>query len=223
VLQCRHQECKAKLVPGKVQRIVGALGDAGVASLLDQPEEFWGQFGAPGGVRRGGWRAFALDAYHRVEALAVGCGRDVEYPRDTWRLRNVGITAAAATIRSGKIPQPWLKDLTRQRARMRLTGGSGTKPVYEGVRAMSRFAAFLASQAPGAGRLAQTARPLLELYLAGLHAEFAGRESHIQHVVGLNAVLRAIRQHGWDDHPPRRRRRAFSRPWSASIGLFAYC
>lgn len=202
VLQCRHQEQKAKLVPGKVQRIVRALADAGVASLLDQPEEFWEHFGAPGGVRRGGWRAFTLDAYHRVEALAAGCGWDVEYPRDTWRLRNVGITAADATIRFGQIPQPWLKDLTKRWARMRLTGGSGTKPVCEGVRAVSRFAAFLASRAGTADQLAQIDRPLLERYLADLHAELAGRESHIQHVVGLNAVLRAIRQHGWDDTLP---------------------
>ena len=37
--------------------------------------------------------------------LAVGSGWDIEYPRDAWRLRNLGITSATATIRFGKIPQ----------------------------------------------------------------------------------------------------------------------
>lgn len=202
VPRCRHQEQQAKLVPGKVQRIVRALAGSGVASLLDRPEEFWRGFGAPAGVRRGGWRAFALDACYRVEALAFGRGWDVEYPRDVWRLRNVGITAPDATISFAKIPRPRLKDLAKRWARPRLTCGTGTAPVYEGVRAVSRFAAFLASREPDAGRLARIDRPLLERYLADLHAELAGRESRIQHVVGLNAVPRAIRQYGWDDTLP---------------------
>ena len=113
VLQGRRDEQRAPLVPATVQRILGDLAATGVTSLLDRPEPAWEQFGPRRG-RGCGWRAFALDARQRIEALAVGSGWDIEYPRDAWRLRNLGITSATATIRFGKIPQTWLKDLAKR-------------------------------------------------------------------------------------------------------------
>ena len=70
------------------------------------------------------------------------------------------------------------------------------------VRAVRRFAAFLASPAVTADRLAQVDRPLLERYLAYLHAELAGKTVH-RHMIGqLNLFFTAIRQHGWDSTLP---------------------
>ena len=91
VLQRRHDEASAKIVPAWVQRLLNALADVGVTSLLDRPEDFWKSFRAPSGSRPTGWCAFLLDARRRIENLAHGCGWEVEYPRDMWRLRNLGV------------------------------------------------------------------------------------------------------------------------------------
>ena len=116
--------------------------------MLDWPEESWEQFGIPDGGRpkERGWRAFGLDAYHRIEVLAFGCGWDVEYPRDRWRLRNLGVDGETATISFAGIPQPWLTDLAKRWARWRLASGTGPSSVALGVRALARFAVFLASR-----------------------------------------------------------------------------
>ena len=78
----------------------------------------------PGRAATGrGWRAFILDARRRVEALAFGSGWDTEYPRDTWRLRNLGIDQPEATISFAEIPQPWLRELAKRHARWQLATG----------------------------------------------------------------------------------------------------
>ncbi len=61
---------------------------------------------------------------------------------------------------------------------------------------------FLTSPAVTVDQLAQVDRPLLERYLAYLHAELAGRTVH-RHMIGqLNLFFTAIRQHGWDSTLP---------------------
>jgi integrase len=202
VLQCRRDEAKAKIVPAVAQRIVHALAATDVTSLLDRPEQVWEQFGPPPGSREKGWRAFVLDARRRVEAIAYGRGWDVEYPRDLWRLRNLGVDHRVATISFAQIPQPWLKELAKRWARWQLTTGLGAGSVADGARALTRFGAFLACPPVAVDRLAQVDRPLLERYLADLHAELAGRACHSYHLGSLNAFLRAIRQHRWDDTLP---------------------
>ncbi len=217
VLQCRHGEQRARLIPRKVQRIVQALASTELRSMLDWPEESWEQFGISDGGRpkERGWRAFGLDAYHRIEVLAFGCGWDVEYPRDRWRLRNLGVDGETATISFAGIPQPWLTDLAKRWARWRLASGTGPSSVALGVRALARFAIFLASPPAGVDALAQIDRAVIERYLADLGAEFGGRKSHGQHIGALSSFVRAVRQHGWastlpataaffpDDYPRR--------------------
>jgi hypothetical protein len=41
-----------------------------------------------------------------LEDLAEGSGWDAEYPRDTWKLRRLGISGKGAEIRFGDIPSP---------------------------------------------------------------------------------------------------------------------
>jgi integrase len=126
----------------------------------------------------------------------------VEYPRDVWRLRNLGIHHRRATISFKKIPQPWLKDLAKRWARWQLTTGLGPGSVGDGTRALARFGAFLAAGPAPAGGLADVDRPLLERYLADLHAAMAGRACHGYHVGALGAFLRAVRRHHFDDTLP---------------------
>ena len=123
VLQCRGDERQARLRPATVQQILRDLAATGAASLLERTEEQWAESG-PRGIRAGGGRQFILDARARIEQLAFGSGWDVEYPRDKWRLRNLGIqTGQTATIDFAPISQPWLADLAKRWCRWRLSAG----------------------------------------------------------------------------------------------------
>ncbi len=68
-----------------------------------------------------------------------------------------------------------------------------------GTRAISYFGQFLASPTVHVDSLDQIDRPLLERYLAYLHAEYAARVAHANYIGQLNLFFLAIRQHGWDD------------------------
>ena len=108
----------------------------------------------PGPIRSGQRAALLAYVHRQVAALAEGpVGWDSEYPRDTWRLRNLGITASAsnaiATLRFGGISQPWLKDQAKRWTRWRISTGTSMSACYQGIRAVTRFSAFAAR----AGRL----------------------------------------------------------------------
>jgi integrase len=200
VLQCRRDEQAAKLPPRDIHPFVPVLAAAGASSLLEQPEEWWTALDAPKNGR--GWRAFILDARRRVEALAFGAGWDTEYPRDTWRLCNLGISQPEATISFAGIPQPWLRELAKRHTRWQLATGLSASTAGSGVRAVTRFAAWLAALPEPPASLAGIDRPLLERDLAVLQAEMGGRVRHAHYVGGLSGLLRTIRRHGWDDTLP---------------------
>jgi len=200
VLQCRRDEQDAKLPPRDLHPFVAVLAGAGASSLLEQPEEWWIPLYPP---RRGrGWRPFILDARRRIEALAFGAGWETEYPRDTWRLRNLGIDKPEATFSFQGIPQDGLREVAKRHARWQLSTGLSVATAGSGVRAVTRFASWLAAlPGPSAG-LAGVTRPLLERYLAVLQADMGGQVRHAHYVGGLNSFLKAVRRHGWDDTLP---------------------
>jgi integrase len=200
VLQSRGDERNAKLPPRDLHPLVPVLAAAGASSLLEQPEEWWAALAAPKTGR--GWRPFVLDARRRVEALAFGAGWDTEYPRDTWRLCNLGISQPGAVISFAGIPQPWLRELAKRHARWQLATGLSAGTAGSGARAVTRFAAWLASLPEPPAGLGEVDRPLLERYLAVLQAEMGGQVRHAHYVGGLSGLLRAIRRHGWDDTLP---------------------
>ena len=143
VLQCRSDEQDAKLPPREIHPFVAVLAGAGASSLLEQPEEWWTALHPP---RKGrGWRPFILDARRRVEALAFGAGWDTEYPRDIWRLCNLGIDKPEATISFAGIPQAWLRELAKRYTRWQLATGLSVSTAGSGARAVTRFAAWLAA------------------------------------------------------------------------------
>jgi integrase len=199
VLQCCGDEQSAKLRPLKIRPLITMLGSAGMSSLLEQPEEWWTALDPGKGT---GWCHFILGARRRVEALAFGAGRDAEYPRDTWRLRNLGIEHHEATVSFAGIPRPWLKDLAKRHIRWQLATGLSASTAGYGTRAATRFAAWLSSLPEPPAGLAGVTRPLLESYLAVLQAELGGRDCHSRYVPELASFLKAVRRHGWDDTLP---------------------
>ena len=202
--QVRSDAGRQKVDPGEAQRAVIFTAGAGVTSLLDWDEDRWRQHEPPPGqpgVSATTPRSLIVYARRQVEELAFGRGWDVEYPRDTWRLRNLGISDPIAHVRFGGIPQPWLKDLAKRWCRHRLATGLSAGLPARGARVLTHFGSWLAGQSESAGIEAVT-RPLLERYLAALHAEFGGRKLQREHIENLNGFLTAVRQHEWDPGLP---------------------
>jgi integrase len=202
VLQRRYDQATTKTRPVTVRTVVRLLADSSVTCLLERPEHAWQQQLRDRANRATTAHAFLLYAYHQVSDLAAGTGWEVEYPRDVWRLRSIGIDKPQAVLRFDRIAQPWLKDLAKRWARWELSTATSPDWVHTGVSALTRFGRFIASPTVGVDRLAGVDRPVLERYLADLAAELGGREIHRQHIGRLNTFLHTIRRHRWDDSLP---------------------
>ena len=189
VLQCRGDERQSWLRPVTVQQILRDLAATGAASLLERTEEEWAEPG-PRGIRARGGRQFILDARARIEQLAFGSGWEVEYPRDKWRLRNLGIQPGkeVAAIDFAPVSQPWLAALAKCWCWWRLSAGLSAGEAAQGIRVIRRFSAFLAAHVPSGGP-ASIDRPLLERYLADLTASLSP-SSYQGHVSALNGFFR---------------------------------
>jgi integrase len=202
--QARNDAGRQKVNPGEAQRAVSFTAGAGVASLLDWDEDRWRQHKPPPGepgMFATTPRSLIIYARRQIEGLAFGHGWDVEYPRDTWRLRNLGIQDPIAHVRFGGIPQPWLKDLAKRWCRHRLAVGLKPGSPARGARVLAHFGSWLAGQDENAS-IETVTRPLLERYLAALHAELGGRKLQREHIENLNGFLTAVRQHEWDPALP---------------------
>jgi integrase len=205
-LQRRRDDSTASAHPTDIRAVVRVLDASGVTSLLALEEQEW-RSRLPRWADKGGQRAALVSYAHRqVTALAEGeAGWDTEYPRDTWRLRHLGIPASAsnaiATLRFGQISQPWLKDLAKRWTRWRISTGLSMSACYQGVRAVTRFSEFAARA--GIQGPHQADRELLERYLASLHRDLAGKPRELHGFVGeLATFLLAVRRHGWEPSLP---------------------
>jgi len=203
VLQCRRDEARLRLIPRHLQLIVNELAATGLPSLLAVSEEDWAELRpAPRLKKRLGALAFLRDAYRRVEALAVGQGWDVEYPRMVWRLRNLGLHQQGATLDFTDVRQPWLRELAKRWAHRQLTEGRSVATAYNSLRAVIWVSEWLARPTVDVRRLAGVDRGLLERLLGDLRVELDGQRRHIEVVGGLAGFLRAVHQHGWDPSLP---------------------
>jgi integrase len=194
-LQCRRDDRASKIQPGVVMHVVRHLAAAGASSILQRSEDDWRAELA----HHGSARCFLLYARRHVEDLADAGGWEAEFPRDVWLLRRLG-RAGNETLDFTGIPQPWLRELVKRWLRGRLAAQLTVETVRRGLRSLTRFAAFC--ERIGVTSLAQVDRGVLERYLADLHAEWAGRQRHNDHIGQLGSLLQAIRQHRWDDTLP---------------------
>jgi integrase len=197
-VQRRRDDARLRTPPRHVTHFIGALARSGVSSLLDWPEQAWREFRPLTGSSAAQARALAVQARREVENLCYGTGWDVEYPRSTWRLRNLGISAPHAHVRFGGIPQDWLRELAKRHARWQLAAGLSTGEVTAGARAVTRLGVFLDSA--GVSGPAAVSREVLERFLASLTALTA---THRYKVISDTSVfLQAVRLHGWEETLP---------------------
>jgi integrase len=201
-LQRRRDDEKIKTPFGTVRGVVRFLLDNQLTSFMDWSEQTWRHRLTPTNGNKNAQLALALYAHRVLHDLLDGRGWEVEYPRDTWRLRNLGIDGPRATIAFATIGQPWLKELAKRWTRWRLSTGLGPQQASYAATTLARFSAFLTEQ--GVDALAQVDRALLECFLAELRVELAEQASgsHGRHIGQLNAFFDAIRRHGWDDTLP---------------------
>jgi len=199
-LQCRHDDNMIRTKPTTVRSMVRWLAGSGEASLLGRSEQDWRTACPLHAVRSQHPVALLIYAHRKVTAVAEGGGWDNEYPRDTWRMRRLGISSPCATLQFAGISQQWLRDLAKRWTRWRLGTGLEAQTCYRGVRALTRFSGFLAAAgAAGAGGIS---RDVLERYLAALAAEMAGKRDHRDHIGQVSTFLRDIRRHQWDTSLP---------------------
>lgn len=206
-VQCRHDQATITAPPPVVTWALRLAGNAGVTSLLDLDEHQWRERTDA----KGFWyQGFVLHAREVVEMLRDGTGWEVEYPRDVWRLHTLtGLTTNAGKapgarnhLRFDRIRQPWLRELVKRWARMRLTSGLTVGTVVNDIAGLIRFSAFLDQCSPAVRAVADLDRPLLERYLAWLVTQPSGLGAREDAVTAVSMFFQAIRQHGWDDTLP---------------------
>lgn len=199
-LQCRRDDRTGKLAPAIVRRAVNFLAEGTAGSLLGSSEEelraqAHGRVPKDPAVGR-----FLAYAHRKLADLAQGgAGWEAEFGRDVWLMRRLGRPGNEKLSFAG-IPQLWLRDLAKRWVRWRLSAELNLETVRRGLRSLTRFGTFCART--GVASLADVDRALLERYLADLHAEWAGRQRHNDHIGQLNSFLHAIRQHRWDGTLP---------------------
>jgi len=208
-VQTRHDQQTTTAPPTVVNWAIGQVKAAGVDSLVDHSHEQWRALTA---AKSGGWyQGFVLHAHDVVTMLREGTGWEIEYPRGVWRLhtlagltRNTGKAPEARNhLRFDRITQPWLRELAKRWARLRLSRGLAVGTVLNDIAALTRFSAFLGQSVPTVDTLAGVDRPLLERYLAWLSTQAGGPGGAKEDAVtGLHLFFSAIRQHGWDDTLP---------------------
>lgn len=206
--QCRHDQQTITTPPPVVTWAVRLAANVGVGSLLDHDEQRWRELTA--GKANGWYQGFVLHAREAIERLRDGTGWEVEYARDVWRLHTLpGLTHNAGKnpdarhhLHFDRIGQPWLRELAKRWARLRLTSGLAIGTVVADVASLIRFSIFLSRLDPPVDALAEVDRSLLERYLAWQNTEPGGQALKEDGATALTGLFQAIRQHGWDDTLP---------------------
>ena len=199
-LQCRSDEQDAKLPPREIHPFAAVLAGAGASSLLEQPERMADR---PPPAEEGTW----LAPVHPRRApprrgARVRRGWDTEYPRDIWRLCNLGIDQPEATISFAGIPQAWLREMAKRYTRWQLATGLSVSTAGSGARAVTGSPS---GSPPCQSRPRPGQRDLARCWNAtwpSCRRKWAGRGADTHYVGGLSGFLKAVRQHGWDDTLP---------------------
>ncbi|MHB8220344.1 MAG: tyrosine-type recombinase/integrase [Acidimicrobiales bacterium] len=198
-LQSRRDDRAGKIAPAVVRRTVAFLAATTVRSLLDRTEGQWRTHARHKCPKDAAVGSLVAYAHRKLSDLTDAQGWEGEFPRDVWLLRRLG-RPGNEKLSFEEIRQPWLRELAKRWVRGRLSAELNLETVRRGLRSLNRFSEFCARA--GVHSLAEIDRGVLERYLADLHAEWAGRQRHNDHIGQLNNFLHAVRQHRWDETLP---------------------
>jgi len=199
ILQCRHDDRRARVPPSTIRHLVGLLADTGSDTLLDRPLDAWLDM-----VRAQGWkdptRTIALVRYaHRRLSDLGGIDIETEYASDVWVAARLGIhvTRSPNQTRFDTITQPWLRVAVKRWARLRLGSGKTFGTVHVDARAMLWFSRFLAGRDSTAGDESAITRDAIEAYLVWLTASHLAAHTSSTYITCLRGFLDACRRHDW--------------------------
>ncbi len=128
-----------------------------------------------------------MRAGRRSSPETCGCSERLGYPTGT----------GPARLRFDRIGQPWLRELTKRWARLRLSCGLSTSQVERDVAAVGRLSVFVADARPALAGPAGLDRNLLESYLAWLALERPGVKARATDIGSVATFLRGVHQHRW--------------------------
>lgn len=202
---------RRRVTPSDVRSLVAVLEQRGDASILDATEQ-WSR-DLPDRVRR-----VLTVLREALEDFLGAPAPDVEFDRDVWRLRVMGLSAEAGgggRLRFDGIPQPWLRHLVKRFMRWRIATGRGYHQLNRDITALQRLAEAFTAQAGPEATVQQFTRETIEAYLAMLVRLGLQEASRSYDISSVATFLRAVRQHDWQpelaptagvfpgDHPAR--------------------
>jgi integrase len=200
VLQCRHDDRAIRIPPTVVSHLIALLAGSGCESLLDRPVQHWIEAVRAKGLRDPS-RTIGLVRYahRRLGDLATDHDVEAEYGADTWAAARLGLVVnrPPRSIRFDAIAQLWLRAATKRFARHRLGSGKAFGSVSIDVRAVRRFAAYLARTRPRASDESAVTRELLEGYLGWMAGARLAAHTRNTDLICLRGFLQAARRHRW--------------------------
>lgn len=215
--QCRVDDHTIRLPARSLTSLIRFLADCGRPSLLGDADRLDhlldGRFRV-----RSTERAFVRYTIQRLCDLLEGEGWEREYTRDRWQLNRLGFEKSAggqAVLRFDRITLPWLRELGKRYARLRLTTGISPDSVGGDVLALTRLSGVLVDAAGETASIDQLDREVLERYLAWLRAQGNSLSFQRGHTASVMTFLHTVRRYDWapelpaeamiypDDYPPQ--------------------
>lgn len=216
-LQCRVDESRLKTQPRRLMPMIRCLRQIGAHSLRENTIEEWDAVLSTAASlgRTNSVIAFVRDTLASLDRFEGLVGWDTEYPRDIWKLTNLGFPATRlAVLRFDRIHPQWMRNLAKRWCRWRLSTGSSAGVVASNLYALTRFCRFLEETGRGVPTPAALDRPIIEEYLAWVAVRCPDPNTRRKDLGGLASFLRTLQQHRWapnlspeailfkEDYPP---------------------
>lgn len=199
-LQCRSDEKRLRTIPRRLMPLIRFLEESDTQSLRERPLSAWTTTIEE--IPRLGWPhthvSFVRDCLEYFERLEGAVGWDFEYPKDIWKLKNVGYPhERVATLRFDRIRPKWMREATKRWCRWRLSTGSGANAVAANLYAVTRFGQFLESTERQPPDPSELDRDFIEEYLAWISIECPDPRTRRKDLGGVASFLRTLQQHRW--------------------------
>lgn len=203
-LQCRADEGRLRTRLDEVRPLVRLLDTMDVGSLTERTVQEWIAIGelTPSCGRKGGASRFLVYCMERLDILENGAGWDIEYPRDVWRLSRIGYDCPYEHLRFTRIPQPWLRELSKRWIRHRLSVGMAYQTVYLSLAALAHLAAYLDNCSTPPRSVRELRRDHLEGWLAHLSVTEDSAVNRLTHVTGIRVFLQEVHRREWAPELP---------------------